>query len=50
MNDVKNLTLSPSTPMPTDFATRLSKAELRDLLAYLAAQDARAAEGKGSPQ
>ena len=50
MNDVKSLTLSASTPMPTDFATRLSKAELRDLLAYLAAQDTRAADAKGSPQ
>ena len=50
MNDVKSLTLSASTPMPTDFSTRLSKAELRDLLAYLAAQDARAADTKGAPQ
>ena len=48
MNDVKQLTLSASTPMPTDFAKRLSKEELRDLLAYLAAQDVRADEKKGS--
>ncbi len=41
MNDVKQLTLSESTPMPTDFAKRLSREELRDLLAYLAAQDIR---------
>jgi hypothetical protein len=48
MNDVKQLTLSASTPMPTDYATRLSKDELRDLLAYLATQDIRAEDGKGS--
>jgi putative heme-binding domain-containing protein len=46
MNDVKRLTVSASTPMPTDYATRLSKDELRDLLAYLAAQDLRAEERK----
>jgi cytochrome c oxidase cbb3-type subunit III len=46
MNDVKQLTLSASTPMPTDYAKRLSKDELRDLLAYLAAQDLRAEERK----
>jgi cytochrome c oxidase cbb3-type subunit III len=50
MNDVKLLTLSASTPMPTDYATRLSKDELRDLLAYLAAQDLRAEERKGSKE
>jgi len=33
--------------MPTDYATRLSKDELRDLLAYLAAQDIRADEREG---
>lgn len=48
MKDVKSLTLSESTPMPTDYKTRLSKDELRDLLAYLAAQDARAEDRKGS--
>lgn len=41
MNDVKKMTLSASTPMPTDYATRLGKDELRDLLAYLATQDIR---------
>ncbi|MBM3755188.1 MAG: c-type cytochrome [Acidobacteria bacterium] len=41
MNDVKQLTLSASTPMPTDYAKRLSTTELRDLLAYLSAQDVR---------
>jgi hypothetical protein len=30
--------------MPTDFAKRLSRAELRDLLAYLAQQDVRSKE------
>jgi putative heme-binding domain-containing protein len=48
MSDVKQLTLSASTPMPTDFGTRLSKEEVRDLLAYLATQDIRAGERKES--
>ncbi len=48
MNDVKQLTLSETTSMPTDYATRLSRTELRDLLAYLATQDIRLEEGKGS--
>jgi putative heme-binding domain-containing protein len=50
MKDVKELTLSASTPMPTDFATRLSAEELRDLLAYLAGQDIRAEARKGGKQ
>lgn len=41
MSDVKQLTLSESSPMPTDYAKRLTKEELRDLLAYLADQDIR---------
>ena len=48
MSDVKQLTLSASTPMPLDYGTRLSKDELRDLLAYLAGQDTRAEERKES--
>lgn len=48
MADVKQMTISETTPMPTDYGTRLSRAELRDLLAYLAAQDIRAGERKGS--
>jgi cytochrome c oxidase cbb3-type subunit III len=48
MRDVKKLTLSASTTMPTNYVARLSKDELRDLLAYLAAQDLRAEEKKGS--
>jgi cytochrome c oxidase cbb3-type subunit 3 len=44
MQDVKKLTVSGTTPMPTDYAKRLSRAELRDLLAYLANQDVRAKE------
>lgn len=47
MRNVKKLTVSETTPMPTDYAKRLSRAELRDLLAYLAAQDVR---GKESAQ
>jgi putative heme-binding domain-containing protein len=48
MSEVKQLELSESTPMPTDYPTRLSKEELRDLLAYLAVQDIRAGEAKES--
>ncbi len=44
MNDVKELTISASTPMPGDYAKRLTREELRDLLAYLATQDIRAGE------
>lgn len=44
MRDVKKLTVSETTPMPTDYAKRLSRAELRDLLAYLATQDVRRKE------
>jgi hypothetical protein len=47
MRDVKKLTVSDTTPMPTDFAKRFSRTELRDLLAYLAKQDIR---GKESAQ
>jgi cytochrome c553 len=47
MRDVKKLILSDTTPMPTDYAKRLSRAEIRDLLAYLAKQDIR---GKESAQ
>lgn len=46
MSDVKELELTESTPMPTDYAKRLSREELRDLLAYLAAQDIRANDRK----
>jgi putative heme-binding domain-containing protein len=48
MTDVKELTLSASTPMPTDYGKRLSRIELRDLLAYLATLDIRPAAAKGS--
>lgn len=44
MQDVKKLTVSDTTPMPTDYAKRLSRTELRDLLAYLGIQDVRAKE------
>jgi putative heme-binding domain-containing protein len=44
MRDVRELTLTESTPMPTDYLQRLTRLELRDLLAYLAAQDIRSGE------
>lgn len=50
MTDVKELTLSASTPMPADYGKRLSREELRDLLAYLATLDSRASEGKEAKQ
>lgn len=46
MLDVKELSISTTTPMPTDYATRLSRTELRDLLAYLASLDIRPAKSK----
>jgi putative heme-binding domain-containing protein len=53
MTDVKELTLSASSPMPADYGKRLSREELRNLLAYLATLDIRPAparleSGKGS--
>ena len=41
MADVKALTISERSPMPKDFAMRLSKQELEDLLAYLSRQSLR---------
>lgn len=41
MNDVRELTLRTNSPMPTDYGKRLSKDQLRDLLAYLASQKTR---------
>lgn len=41
MADVKALTISARSPMPSDFAARLSRQELEDLLAYLAHQSLR---------
>lgn len=41
MNDVKSMTLRANSPMPGDYGKRLSKEQLRDLLAYLAAQNIR---------
>ncbi|MDX1978952.1 MAG: c-type cytochrome [Bryobacteraceae bacterium] len=42
MIDVKELSISGKSPMPGDYASRLSKQELTDLLAYLASQSLRA--------
>jgi len=41
MEDVKELATSARSPMPDDYAKRLSSDELRDLLAYLARQSTR---------
>ncbi len=42
MSDVKALTISDRSPMPNDYAKRLSKQEFDDLVAYLARQVLRA--------
>jgi putative heme-binding domain-containing protein len=44
MTDVKEIKVSDHSPMPDDYAKRLSRDELRDLLAYLARQTARTSE------
>ena len=44
MTDVKEIKVSEHSPMPDDYAKRLSREELRDLLAYLARQTARTPE------
>jgi cytochrome c oxidase cbb3-type subunit 3 len=45
MTDVKQMTLSEKSLMPDDYGKRLSRDEIRDLLAYLARQTARTAKG-----
>jgi hypothetical protein len=44
MRDVEKLEISPHSPMPADYAKRLSKTELENLLAYLAQQAMRRAD------
>jgi cytochrome c oxidase cbb3-type subunit 3 len=44
MDDVKELTVLDHSPMPSDYAQRLTADELRDLLAYLAQQTVRGPE------
>jgi cytochrome c oxidase cbb3-type subunit 3 len=44
MSDVKELAILEHSPMPGDFAKRLSSQEMQDLLAYLARQTVRAPE------
>jgi cytochrome c oxidase cbb3-type subunit III len=46
MADVREITLRKGSPMPRDYATRLSKTELDDILAYLSRQSARPIEIK----
>ena len=41
MSDVKKLTISEQSSMPSDYGERLSKRELEDLLAYMARQSLR---------
>jgi hypothetical protein len=41
MLDVTQLSISARSPMPGDYAKRLSSQELQDLLAYLARQAVR---------
>lgn len=43
MRDVKELTIMEKSPMPDDFAKRLSKQEMQDLIAYLSRQSLRVA-------
>ena len=44
MRDVRELTISERSLMPGDYAQRLSKQDLEDLLAYLARQSVRPPE------
>jgi putative heme-binding domain-containing protein len=41
MSDVKDLKINEHSIMPTDYATRLTSDELRDLVAYVAHQSLR---------
>jgi putative heme-binding domain-containing protein len=42
--EMRDVVLSKGSPMPGDFAKRLSKQEMEDLLAFLSRQSLRAAE------
>jgi len=44
--DIKEMTISEKSLMPEDYAKRLSREELRDLLAFLARQTARTQEAR----
>jgi cytochrome c oxidase cbb3-type subunit III len=44
VSDIRELTIGRGSPMPKDYATRLSKTELDNVLAYLARQSARPVE------
>jgi hypothetical protein len=46
MADVKEMTISERSLMPSDYGQRLSKQELEDLLAFLARQSLRPPEAK----
>ena len=44
MSDVREMTLAKGSPMPKDYAKRLNKQELDDILAFLSRQSARPIE------
>jgi putative heme-binding domain-containing protein len=46
MAGLREVTIEKKSPMPADFASRLSKEEMRDLVAYLSRQSIRPAEEK----
>jgi putative heme-binding domain-containing protein len=46
MADIGEITLGKGSPMPKDYATRLTQAELDNILAYLSRQSARPIEKK----
>ena len=50
MLDVAELTISGSSPMPGDYAQRLSEQELQNLLAYLARQTLRPLQARASQE
>jgi len=46
MSAIQEIKLSKGSPMPKDYAQRLNKVELDDILAYLSRQSARPIEPK----
>jgi putative heme-binding domain-containing protein len=46
MSEIREIKLSKRSPMPKDYAQRLDKVELDDILAYLSRQSARPIEAK----
>jgi hypothetical protein len=50
MSEIQEMILAKGSPMPKDYAERLTSRELEDVLAYLSRQSARPIEPKSEKQ